>query len=124
MRLSLRRDDDRLTEALRIAGLVVLGAAAATVLGVFLARDQVVRHRRNLFSPHPLRRLAALEYLRTRPEVDNVMLLRDFVAWEERPLLRKRAAGILEEMEEALAVSGESGAAGSSGEGGEEAGGA
>lgn len=124
IRLSRRTDDDRLTDALRVAGLALLGAAAVTVLGVFLARDQMVRHRRDLFSAHPLRRLAALAYLRSRPEVDNVMLLRDFLAWEERPLLRKRAAGILEEMERELAVSEESGAAGDDGQGGEEVGGA
>lgn len=119
IRISLPGDDDRLTDALKLAGIAVLGAAAVTALGVFVARDQMVRHRRDLFSPHPLRRLAALGYLRQHAEVDNVMLLRDFLAWEERPLLRKRAAAILEEMEEDLALAAEPRRGG-----GEEAGGA
>jgi hypothetical protein len=90
------------TRALKVTGLVVLGAAAATLIGVVLARDQMMRHRRGLFSSHPLRRLAALGYLRAHPNVDNVLLLRDYLAWEERPLLRKRAAAMLESMERQL----------------------
>lgn len=109
IRLSVGEDDERLNDLLKVAGIVALGALAVAALGVFVARDQMVRHRRDLFSPHPLRRLAALAYLRQRPEVDNVMLLRDFLAWEERPLLRKRAAAILEEMEEDLALAAEGG---------------
>lgn len=102
--LAARGDrDEGLPTALKVTGAALLGAAALAAIGVFVARDQMVRHRRDLFSPHPLRRLAALGYLRSHPEVDNVMLLRDFLAWEERPLLRKRAAGILDEMEKRLA---------------------
>jgi hypothetical protein len=62
----------------------------------------MVRHRRGLFSPHPLRRLAALGYLRSYPNVDNVLLLRDYLAWEQRPMLRKRASAVLEDMESQL----------------------
>lgn len=87
---------------LKYAGLAALGAAAVGALGVWLARDQMSRHRRDLFSPHPLRRLAALGYLRTEPSVDNVLLLRDYLAWEDQPLLRKRASTVLDEMEDAL----------------------
>ena len=90
------------TRALKITGIVLLGAAAATLVGVVLARDQMVRHRRGWFSPHPLRRLAALGYLRSYPNVDNVLLLRDYLAWEQRALLRKRAAAVLESMEREL----------------------
>lgn len=105
IRIALRGgDDSRLTDALKVTGIAVLSALAVAAVGVFVARDQMVRHRRDLFSPHPLRRLAALGYLRQHPEVYNVMLLRDFLAWEDRPLLRKRAAAILEEMEEELAL--------------------
>ncbi|MFQ5890910.1 MAG: hypothetical protein ACE5JR_12830 [Gemmatimonadota bacterium] len=89
---------------LKIAGLAALGVAALGVIGLLVARDQMSRHQRDLFSPHPLRRLAALGYLRSHPAVDNVLLLRDYVAWEERPILRRRAAHILTEMEEDLAA--------------------
>lgn len=97
-----RESDDGGWRVLKIAGAAVLGAAALAAVGAWLARDQMDRHKRDLFSPHPLRRLAALGYLKSHPDVDNVMLLRDYVAWEERPLLRKRAASILESMEEEL----------------------
>lgn len=86
----------------KYAGLAALGAAAIGAAGVWLARDQMSRHRRDLFSPHPLRRLAALGYLRTEPSVDNVLLLKDYLAWEDQPLLQKRASTVLDEMEEAL----------------------
>lgn len=94
--------DDGLWRVAKYAGFALLGAAAVGALGFLVAKDQMARHRRDLFSPHPLRRLAALGYLRSHPNVDNVLLLRDFLAWEERPLLRKRAASILESMEEDL----------------------
>lgn len=92
-------------QVLRTTGVTVLTLAAVTALGVLLVRDQMHRHRRDLFSPHPMRRLAALGYLGREPaSVDNVLLLRDFMAWEQQPLLRKRAAAVLERMEDALAA--------------------
>lgn len=94
--------DDRRGQAWRIAGAALLGAAVAIGVGIYLARDQMQRHRRDLFSPHPLRRLAALGYLKSNPGVDDVPLLRDYLAWEERPLLKKRARAILTGLEDAL----------------------
>jgi hypothetical protein len=89
---------------LRTTGFTVLAVAAAAALGALLVRDQMSRHPRELFSPHPLRRLAALGYLGGRPaSVDLVLLLRDYLAWEPRPLIRKRAAQVLLRMEAALA---------------------
>ena len=88
----------------KVAGLSVLGLAAMGGLGVLLAHDQMARNQSELFSPHPLRRLAALGYLRAHPDVNNVLLLRDYLAWEERQVLRKRAAAILAGMEEQLAA--------------------
>jgi hypothetical protein len=79
--------------------------AAAAALGALLVRDQISRHRRDLFSPHPLRRLAALGFLGSASaSVDLVLLLRDYSAWETRPLLKKRALAVIERMEEALAA--------------------
>jgi hypothetical protein len=87
----------------RTTAFAVLAAAAVAAVGVLLVRDQISRSRRDLFSPHPLRRLAALEYLGGVPaSVDTVLLLRDFLAWERRPLLRKRAQAVLLRLEEAL----------------------
>jgi hypothetical protein len=89
----------------RTTAFAVLAAAAVAAVGVLLVRDQISRSRRDLFSPHPLRRLAALEYLGGVPaSVDTVLLLRDFLAWERRPLLRKRAQAVLLRLEEGLAA--------------------
>jgi hypothetical protein len=88
---------------LRTTGFTVLAVAAAAALGALLVRDQISRHQRDLFSPHPLRRLAALGYIGGRTaSVDLVLLLRDFIAWEPRPLIRKRAVTVLERMQETL----------------------
>jgi len=38
--------------------------------------------------------------------VDAVLLLRDYVAWEPKPMLRKRAVAILARMEGELAIPG------------------
>ena len=88
---------------LRTTAITVLAFAGVAALGVLLVRDQISRSRRDLFSPHPLRRLAALEYLGGRTaSVDTVLLLRDYLAWEQRPILRKRAAAVLARLEDAL----------------------
>ncbi|HLM67630.1 MAG TPA: hypothetical protein VK358_08895 [Longimicrobium sp.] len=88
---------------LRTTAITVLALAGVAALGVLLVRDQISRSRRDLFSPHPLRRLAALEYLGGRTaSVDTVLLLRDYLAWEQRPILRKRAAAVLARLEDAL----------------------
>ncbi|MCG8468209.1 MAG: hypothetical protein MJB57_08350 [Gemmatimonadetes bacterium] len=102
-RIEYREHDDNAATAWKIAGAALLGAAVAVGLGIYLARDQMQRHRRDLFSPHPLRRLAALGYLKSHPSVDDLPLLRDYLAWEERPLLIKRATAILTGLEDALA---------------------
>jgi hypothetical protein len=107
----VRDNSDELMGRLLKVGLgALIGVTALGVAGVFLARDQMARHQRELFSPQPLRRLAALGYLKGQPAVDNVLLLRDYLSWEERPLLRKRAAGILATMERELAAESAEGA--------------
>lgn len=91
-------------ESLRIMGLVLLTVGAAVALGVLVVHDQIARHRRELFSSIPLRRMAALSYLAGREAtVEAVQLLRDFVAWEPKPMIRRRAIRILNRMENSLA---------------------
>lgn len=91
---------------IRTTGVTLLAVAAVGALGAILVRDQISRHRRDLFSSHPLRRLAALGYLGGRPaSVELVMLLRDFIAWEPRTLLRDRARVMLSRMEGDLGAS-------------------
>ena len=81
---------------------------SAGVLGGFLtgfalwSRQQRV-DRRSLFSRNPVRRLAALGSLRTSSDECTVPLLREYVAWEERPQLRRRARRMLRHVERSLA---------------------
>lgn len=89
-----------MNRTLKMTGVVALGAMAGAAVVTLLVRDQISRHRRNLFSPMAFRRLAALQHMAgAEPSVDNITVLRDFVAWEPRPLLRNRALGIVRRME-------------------------
>jgi hypothetical protein len=87
-------------QILRIVGIGLAAAAAASLLGVLFVRDQMSRHRRDLFSSRPLRRLAALGYIANRPpSVESVRLLRDYITWEPQPLIRSRATQLLLRLE-------------------------
>jgi len=89
-----------MNRTVKILGITVLAAAVASAVAVLLVRDQIDRHQKNLFSPSPRRRLACLGHLaRSEATVDNITLLRDFVAREPRPVLRNRARVILKRME-------------------------
>lgn len=82
--------------------LVVGGAALGVAAGWFAAQRHLARHRRDLFNPRPLRRLAALGFLAGHPGVEAVGGLRDYVRWEPHPFLRRRAGGVLRRMEAKL----------------------
>jgi hypothetical protein len=83
---------------------VLLAAAAmGLVVGVVFAQESISRYRRALFSSRPLKRLSALGYLSAHPSVDTVRLLRDYIAWERQPMLRRRAEAIARRMEAKLA---------------------
>ena len=81
----------------------LLAFGVGAVLGVVLAQYTMGRYRRDLFSPRALRRLSALGYLSGHSSVETVRLLRDYLAWEEHPMLRRRAQAIVRRMEEKLA---------------------
>lgn len=88
---------------LRTAGAVVIVGAVAGFAAVWVLRSQMDRHQRGLFSPHAFQRLAALGHMaRADASVDRINLLKDFVVWEPRPLLRSRARAILARMEEEI----------------------
>lgn len=86
----------------RRGGAVAFGVMAGAALGWWLAGEHRARHRTDLFSPRPLRRLAALGGLEGPPTVATVRLVRDYLAWERHPLLRRRARALLRRMEAAL----------------------
>lgn len=79
------------------------GFVAGLTAGWMLIQQRLGRHRRHLFSPHPMRRLAALGFLAGQDGVETVRLLRDYLAWERQPMLRRRAEGIVRRMEATLA---------------------
>lgn len=88
---------------IRTIGIVVLVIGAVVGVGAIVMRNQISRHKRNLFSAHAFRRFAALGYIARMPaSIDLVRTLRDFVAREPRRLLRSRAGTILERMETSL----------------------
>jgi hypothetical protein len=78
------------------------GAVAGIVAGWLLAQYRFTYHRQDLFSGQPLRRLAALGFLAGQHDIETVRLLRDYLAWETHPVLRRRADGIMRRMEDAF----------------------
>jgi hypothetical protein len=78
------------------------GAAVGIAAGWLLAQYRFARHRRDLFSGQPLRRLAALGFLAGQAGVETVRLLRDYLSWETHPVLRRRADSLVRRMEAAL----------------------
>ncbi len=74
------------------------GMAAGSLMWTYMQRQ----YRRNLFSKSPIRRVAALGYLRARPTVNTAQLLREYVAWEPRSILRQRGAQMLKRIEATL----------------------
>lgn len=93
----------RRSSILRTTGIVLLSVGTAAAVGALVARDQMSRHQRNLFSPQALKRFAALGYISgLAASVELVHVLRDFVAWEPNSILRRRASQILARMERQL----------------------
>lgn len=78
------------------------GMAVGLATGWVIAQRRLESHRRALFSPRPLRRLAALGFLAGQADVETVRLLRDYLGWERQPVLRRRATAIVRRMEETL----------------------
>ena len=74
------------------------GVAAGSLMWSRMQRQ----YRRELFSKHTLRRVAALGYLRARPTVNTAQLLREYVAWEPRSVLRQRGVRMLKRLEATL----------------------
>jgi hypothetical protein len=86
----------------RVARLVAMGFLGGLAVGVLFWSRQQHRHRRDLFSKHSLRRLAALGYLSGTPSVDTARLLRDYIQWEPRSVLRRRGRQVLRKVEASL----------------------
>jgi hypothetical protein len=81
------------------AKAVTAGFLGGLIIGLVVWSTQIRRCRRDLFSRRPLRRLAALGYLGGRPSVDTARLLAEYLSWERRPVLRRRAERMLRRMQ-------------------------
>ena len=84
------------------ARVVTAAFLAGLVGGVVLWSMQIRRSRRALFGASPVRRLAALGHLAGQPGVETARLLTEYVRWESRPMLRRRAERILNRMQRSL----------------------
>ena len=78
---------------------VTAGFFGGLIIGLLVWSTQMQRCRRDLFSRSPVRRLAALGYIGGRPSVETARLLTDYVSWERRPTLRRRAERLLQRMQ-------------------------
>ena len=81
---------------------VAVGFLGGVAAGSLMWSRMQRQYRRNLFSKSPIRRVAALGYLRARPTVNTAQLLREYVAWEPRSILRQRGARMLKRIESTL----------------------
>ena len=84
------------------ASFVAVGFLGGVAAGSLIWSRLQRQYRRNLFSRHTLRRVAALGYLRARPSVNTAQLLREYVAWEPRSILRERGVRMLKRLEATL----------------------
>lgn len=82
---------------------VTAGFVGGLVLGAVVWSAQIGRSRRQLFSRHPMHRLAALGHLAGQPGLDTARLLTDYLGWERHPALRRRAQRLLRRMQATLA---------------------
>ena len=85
--------------ALEGAGYATGGFLAGIAVGAAAWSWLLATNRSGLFSKHPMRRFAAVGYLRARPSVDTARLLRDYIRWEPQPFLRRRAREVLRSVE-------------------------
>ena len=84
------------------ASYVAMGFLSGMAAGSLMWSRMQRNCRRNLFSRNPLFRVAALGYLRARPTINTAQLLREYIAWEPRPILRQRGARMLKQLESTL----------------------
>ena len=79
--------------------LITAGFVGGVVAGLVLWSLQIRRSRRDLFSSNALKRLAALGYLGGQPDLEHAQLLTEYIRWETKPMLRRRAERLLKRMQ-------------------------
>lgn len=83
----------------RTSRYAALGFLSGAACGAFVWTKLQKQYRRDLFNKNAVRRVAALGYLRAKPTVGSVQLLREYIGWERNPLLRHRGASLLKKIE-------------------------
>ncbi len=78
------------------APLVLAGFAGGMIVGALAWRRQQRAAHDQLFAASAVQRAAALGWLAQSPSVENARLLRDYIRWERRPTLRRRAERTLD----------------------------
>ena len=101
-RTARRRERVIVAPAVPAGGLAALGFVGGIAVGMLAWSWPLEAFSRNLFSPSPVRRFAALGYLSGRPSGDTARLLRDYIRWESHPLLRRRGEQVLRQVERYL----------------------
>ena len=87
----------------RATRMITLGFLGGFATGLVIwSREQHAR-KRDLFSARPMRRFAALSYLRGQRSPETASLLRDYIRWEPRHDLKRRARRLLDRVERQLA---------------------
>ncbi len=81
--------------------LFVGAAAVGLVGGWLLARRWDASQRRELFSAHAHRRIAALGWLEGERDPATLSLMQDYLAWEPKPALRARGRRLVQALEAA-----------------------
>lgn len=84
------------------AGFFAAGFVGGIAAGTFVWNAVQQNCRRELFSRSAVRRVAALSYLRARPTVSTAQILKEYIAWEPRPILRQRGVRLLKRLEATL----------------------
>lgn len=88
---------------MRAGSLFSMSMLGGFLAGFALWSRQQQSDRQRLFSRNPVRRLAALGFLRSQQDEQTVTLLREYVAWEPKPELRRRARRLLRRVERSIA---------------------
>jgi hypothetical protein len=77
---------------------VLAGFAGGILVGALAWRRQQNVAHDQLFAASAVQRAAALGWLARTPSVENARLLRDYIRWERRPTLRRRAERALDRL--------------------------
>ena len=80
--------------------LLMVAILVLTMSGGFYVLQRDLREQ--LDTQFEYRALSIAQTLAAEPSVANVRLLQDYLAWESRPLLRRRATALLRRMEQTL----------------------